>query len=112
MNNPWCLYCYEQGEGRIGAVIVPMSDDDDYVSPDFDLPSESEPDVGPPHKRSKGSASFTWAQPQSLVDEEALALRFLRNQSSADDSIDRLFRICYTGYIKAVQYIPVGNMTG
>ena len=57
-----------------------MSDDDGYVSLDFDLPSESESDVEPPHKRSKGSASFTRVQPQSLEDEEALALRFLRNQ--------------------------------
>ena len=97
-----------------------MSDDDGHVSLDFDLPSESESDVESPHKRSKGSASFTRAQPQSLEDEEALALRILRNQGGAiplrrcGDSIDQLFCICYRMHqgCTDLQYIPVGNMTG
>ncbi|KAL4072192.1 DEAD-domain-containing protein [Scleroderma citrinum] len=63
-----------------GPIVAPLSDDDGYVTPDFDLPSKSESDVEPPPKRSKHSALFARPHSKSLEDEEALALRLLRSQ--------------------------------
>ncbi|KAJ7701863.1 P-loop containing nucleoside triphosphate hydrolase protein [Mycena rosella] len=73
-------------EGDMGGPLVvgPVSDDDGYVSPEFDLPSASgsEDDaemwVAPPAKRSKTSH----AEPQrtAVEDDEELALRLLRQR--------------------------------
>ncbi|KAI6015035.1 DEAD-domain-containing protein [Pisolithus orientalis] len=67
-------------EGLHGPIVAPLSDDDGYVTPDFDLPSESESEVEPPPKRRKPSASGSLLppRPQNLEDEEELALRLLR----------------------------------
>ncbi|KIO11212.1 hypothetical protein M404DRAFT_994865 [Pisolithus tinctorius Marx 270] len=67
-------------EGLHGPIVAPLSDDDGYVTPDFDLPSESESEVEPPPKRRKPSASGSLlpSRPQNLEDEEELALRLLR----------------------------------
>lgn len=73
--------------GTQGPMLGPSSDDDDgYVSPEFDLPSESEDDepAGPPPKRS-------WAREEppskkrktvdhGLEDDEELALSLLRRR--------------------------------
>lgn len=61
-----------EGGREVGAYAEP-SDDDGYVSPEFDLPSESE-EESRPSKRSKV------ARPSSaLEDEEELALALLRS---------------------------------
>jgi len=64
------------------ASFEPLSDDDGYVSPDFDLPnlpSEDEDMVPPPSKRNKNEAGFNRHSKNltSLEDEEELALRLL-----------------------------------
>ena len=63
------------------AGFEPPSDDDGYVSPDFNLPdltSEDE-DMAPPPKRSKNEAGFNGRSKNltNLEDEEELALRLL-----------------------------------
>ncbi|KAI6112360.1 DEAD-domain-containing protein [Pisolithus croceorrhizus] len=67
-------------DGIHGPVVAPLGDEDGYVTPEFDLPSESESDVElPPPKRKKPSASgSSLSRPQNLEDEEELALRLLR----------------------------------
>lgn len=61
------------------AVLAPMSDDDGYESPEFDLPSENEHSDGPPAaKRSKPSKVSSNDVEPTLEDEEELALRLLR----------------------------------
>lgn len=65
---------------RLGPRAPPLSGDDGYVSPDFDLPSsDDDPDAPPPSKRSK----FSKGSRASLTvdDDEALALRLLHNHS-------------------------------
>lgn len=63
--------------------LEPPSDDDGYVSPEFDLPdlpSEDEDMAPPPSKRNKNeAASFNRRSKNlaSLEDEEELALRLL-----------------------------------
>jgi ATP-dependent RNA helicase DDX10/DBP4 len=64
------------------ASLEPPSDDDGYVSPDFDLPdlpSEDEDMAPPPSKRNKNEAGFNRRSKNlpSLEDEEELALRLL-----------------------------------
>jgi ATP-dependent RNA helicase DDX10/DBP4 len=55
-------------------------DEDGYISPGFELPSEGdEEDMPPPLKRSKHSTSFK-DNSKGLEDEEELALRLLRNR--------------------------------
>ncbi|KAJ7077803.1 ATP-dependent RNA helicase dbp-4 [Mycena crocata] len=73
-------------EGDMGGpmVIGPASDDDGYVSPEFDLPSGSESDedeetwAPPPTKRSK--TSHNEAGRTAVEDDEELALRLLQHR--------------------------------
>ena len=65
------------------AILAPLDDDDDgYVSPDFDLPSESEGDdvLPPPAKRAKSGASLKGKGKSSLAEDEALVLDLLRGR--------------------------------
>ncbi|KAJ4480397.1 DEAD-domain-containing protein [Lentinula edodes] len=59
--------------GREVSAYAEPSGDDGYVSPEFDLPSESESEESRPSKRSKV------ARPLALEDEEELALALLRS---------------------------------
>jgi len=64
------------------ASLEPPSDDDGYVSPDFnlpDLPSEDEEMAPPPSKRNKNEAGSNRRSKHltNLEDEEELALRLL-----------------------------------
>ena len=64
------------------ASLEPLSDDDGYISPDFnlpDLPSEDEDMAPPPSKRNKNKAGFNRRSKNltNLEDEEELALRLL-----------------------------------
>ncbi|KAG5352132.1 hypothetical protein C0989_003600 [Termitomyces sp. Mn162] len=81
----------ERGEmiedsGMPQAVLAIASDDDGYVSPEFDLPDSSEDDedlIAPPSKRSKisdrhGGGKNTRIYETTVEDDEELALRFLR----------------------------------
>ena len=64
-------------------MLAPVEDDDDgYVSPDFDLPSESEDsDVPPPPaKRAKPGPTSKAKELSSLAEDEALALELLRGR--------------------------------
>ena len=64
-------------------ILAPLDDDDDgYVSPDFDLPSESEDDdiPPPPAKRAKPGAGLKGKGKSSLAEDEALALDLLRGR--------------------------------
>lgn len=75
-----------QLDGQVGApkVVGPTSDDEGYVSPEFDLPSDSGSEeeeamwAPPPAKRSK----TTHAEPRrtAMEDDEELALRLLRQR--------------------------------
>ncbi|KAJ7481739.1 ATP-dependent RNA helicase dbp-4 [Mycena latifolia] len=63
-------------------VVGPVSDDDGYVSPEFDLPSDSgseeETWAPPPTKRSK--TSHTEPRRTAVEDDEELALRLLQQR--------------------------------
>lgn len=67
----------------MGALFEAASDDDGYVSPEFDLPEqasdEDEFDTPPPSKRGKFNPKAVSPQPSNpgLDDEEELALRLL-----------------------------------
>ncbi len=72
-----------------GAVVAPPSDDDGYLSPEFDLPEPSSEDeehwqtAPPPPKRSKTSNTKSQRHPSPLDDLEAdeeLALQLLRRK--------------------------------
>lgn len=68
-------------DGIHGPVVAPLSDEDGYVTAEFDLPSESESEVEPPppkRKKPSASGSSLASRPQNLEDEEELALRLLR----------------------------------
>ncbi|KAJ7177877.1 ATP-dependent RNA helicase dbp-4 [Mycena filopes] len=74
----------KEAEGATGGPMAaaPMSDDDGYVSPDFDIPSASGSDderetweAPPPTKRTKTSHTST-----AVEDDEELALRLLRQR--------------------------------
>ena len=56
--------------------MIDPVEDDGYVSPDFDLPPESDDEdvVPPPAKRVKGPVKST------LAEEEELALQLLRGR--------------------------------
>lgn len=62
--------------GRVGPAVALSSDGDGYVSPVFDLPSESGDDrthfSAPPRKKSRDKP------PTTLEEEEELALKLLR----------------------------------
>ena len=63
------------------AVLSPAASDDGYVSPEFDLPSDSEDEQPPPSKRIKnatGGGGSTQKAPSALEDYEQLALKMLR----------------------------------
>lgn len=68
------------------AELAPASDDDGYVSPEFDLPDlsdENEDAVAPPPKRSKISdhhdgRKLVRIHENTVEEDEELALRFLR----------------------------------
>ncbi|KAF7969085.1 hypothetical protein HWV62_14240 [Athelia sp. TMB] len=65
------------------AVVAPMLDDDGYLSPGFDLPSESEDEEDlppPPKKRSKQELARPHPSRTTLEDEEELALQLLRQR--------------------------------
>ncbi|KAF9070409.1 P-loop containing nucleoside triphosphate hydrolase protein [Rhodocollybia butyracea] len=67
---------------EVGAYAAPLSDDDRYVSPEFELPPESESEEAPrPSKRSKTVNSRS-QPPGTLEDEEELALMLLRGSRS------------------------------
>ncbi|KAG2136003.1 P-loop containing nucleoside triphosphate hydrolase protein [Suillus clintonianus] len=71
----------DDAHGGAIAELAP-SDDDGYISPEFDLPSDDDVDgtlSPPPIKRSRHSAS-TKKDSESLEDEEELALQLLRNR--------------------------------
>ncbi|KAG2076311.1 DEAD-domain-containing protein [Suillus decipiens] len=71
----------DDAHGGAIAELAPL-DEDGYISPEFDLPSEDDaPDTlsPPPLKRSKHSASVK-IDSNDLEDEEELALRLLRNR--------------------------------
>lgn len=71
----------DDAHGRVIAELAP-SDEDGYISPEFDMPSEDDVQDTPPPpplKRSKRSAS-TKTDSNGLEDEEELALRLLRNR--------------------------------
>lgn len=67
----------------MGTLFEAASDDDGYVSPEFDLPEqasdEDEFDTPPPSKRGKFNPKAVSLQPSNpgLDDEEELALRLL-----------------------------------
>ena len=68
-----------------GPAIMPLLKDDGYVSPDFDLPSESEDDTSPPLKRAKtldrkDDSRLPAVADPTLEEEEELALQLLRRK--------------------------------
>ena len=71
---------FQRGEdvGYGGPMVAPPSDHDGYVSPTFDLPSESEDDRThfsvPPKKKPRKTDKIS----TTLEEEEELALKFLR----------------------------------
>ncbi|KZT64113.1 DEAD-domain-containing protein [Daedalea quercina L-15889] len=71
---------YDNGGPAI-AVVTPLDEDDGYVSPKFDLPSESE-DEAPPAKRTKSSLNKVDRRTgtTTLEEEEELALQLLRSR--------------------------------
>ncbi|KAH7921470.1 DEAD-domain-containing protein [Leucogyrophana mollusca] len=63
------------------AAIAPVTDDEGYVSPEFDLPSDSEEEITPPPaKRKKSVPTPTRLRGQDIEDEEELALQLLRKR--------------------------------
>jgi ATP-dependent RNA helicase DDX10/DBP4 len=69
----------------VRAIIAPLSDDDGYVSPDFDLPdlpSNEEEDNAPPSKRSKiwNQHKESFSAENTIEDDEELALQLLRKR--------------------------------
>ena len=64
----------------MGPTIAELSEDDGYVSPEFDLPSESEDEEyerPPPSKKSRKNAAPAVS---TLEEEEELALQMLRSR--------------------------------
>lgn len=69
----------------VGPMIGELSDDDGYVSPEFDLPSDDEEEddtMLPPPKRSKpwSGLKSRRAVENTIEDEEELALQLLRRR--------------------------------
>ncbi|KAG1737558.1 DEAD-domain-containing protein [Suillus paluster] len=68
----------DRDDGHIPELAPP--DDDGYISPEFDLPSEDDVECSPPPlKRSRRPAS-TKEDSKGFEDEEELALQLLRNR--------------------------------
>jgi ATP-dependent RNA helicase DDX10/DBP4 len=75
------------GEGGTIATLEPDSEDDGYVSPDFDLPSESNEEPLPPAKGKRNFREEPSPTKKRKVDihddmneDEELALRLLRRR--------------------------------
>ncbi|EGN95755.1 hypothetical protein SERLA73DRAFT_186962 [Serpula lacrymans var. lacrymans S7.3] len=67
-----------EGHGSSNPVLEAFSDDDGYVSPDFDLPSGSEDEV-PPAKRRKDTKSPRRSdKPHTIEEDEETVLALLR----------------------------------
>ncbi|KAH9931522.1 DEAD-domain-containing protein [Fomitopsis serialis] len=70
--------------GPMAATQDPLGEDDGYVSPEFDLPSEDEDeDEAPPAKRNRpsgGQGRKHSSDGATLEEEEELALQFLRSR--------------------------------
>ena len=64
-------------------MLAPVEEDEGYVSPDFDLPSDSASEeeeelTAPPAKRAKGASSRKdKTEKSNLADYEELAIRLL-----------------------------------
>ena len=72
-----------EGLDDMGPTIAGFDDEDDgYVSPDFDLPSESESEheVPPPKRQRSDGKKTKTLQPTTLEEEEELALQLLRGR--------------------------------
>lgn len=73
-------YGGDEEAGAAGPTVAELSDDDGYVSPEFDIPSDSDGEVGedvrPPLKKPRKAA----APASTLEEEEQLALQLLRNR--------------------------------
>ena len=67
----------DDGDVAMGPTVAELSDDDGYVSPEFELPSDSEgsEDEQPPSKKAKQNPAST-----TLEEEEELALKMLRSR--------------------------------
>ncbi|KAI0664113.1 DEAD-domain-containing protein [Cubamyces menziesii] len=67
----------DDGDVAMGPTVAELSDDDGYVSPEFELPSDSEgsADEQPPSKKAKQNPAST-----TLEEEEELALKMLRSR--------------------------------
>jgi ATP-dependent RNA helicase DDX10/DBP4 len=74
----------DDDDAAMGPTLTPAEDEDGYVSPDFDLPTESEEEApSPPSKRRKGMsepAGKSRKQAVTLEDEEMMALQMLRSR--------------------------------
>ncbi|KAH8102132.1 P-loop containing nucleoside triphosphate hydrolase protein [Cristinia sonorae] len=68
----------ESGDYGAVAELASADEDDGYVSPDFDLPSEAEEERPPPTKRMKGSGAGKAGIASTLEDYEEMALKMLR----------------------------------
>ncbi|KAI0634181.1 DEAD-domain-containing protein [Trametes polyzona] len=72
-------YSDEDGDVPMGPTVAELSEDDGYVSPEFDLPSGSDDESEyerPPQKKAKTSAPVA----TTLEEEEELALQMLRSR--------------------------------
>ncbi|KAI0356989.1 DEAD-domain-containing protein [Trametes cingulata] len=78
-------YDDEDGDVAMGPTVAELSEDDGYVSPEFDLPSASEDEESeyerPPPKKAKTSAPANkQTGGTTLEEEEQLALQMLRSR--------------------------------
>ncbi|CDO72120.1 hypothetical protein BN946_scf184962.g63 [Trametes cinnabarina] len=73
-----------EGDVAMGPTVAGLDDDDGYVSPDFDLPSESESEDEwerpPPKKAKHATATRAETGGTTLEEEEELALQMLRSR--------------------------------
>ncbi|KAI0745161.1 DEAD-domain-containing protein [Earliella scabrosa] len=69
----------DDGDAVLGPTVAELSEDDGYVSPEFDLPSASDgeesSDERPPAKKARKAAALS-----TLQEEEELALQMLRSR--------------------------------
>lgn len=75
-------FLQERGIETVIPVLDAADDDDGYVSPEFDLPSQSDDERGPFVKRVRGQEErrTTVGLSSTLADDEQLALRLLRGK--------------------------------
>lgn len=80
------LACLQANDGIAGPMVNAISDDDGYVSPEFDLPSDSEEsdEDQRPSKRGKMAErqpeEVSTAVTHTIEDDEMLALQLLRKR--------------------------------